>query len=72
LGRSPSAGLEILGLIMTVQAPISPVSRVCQKNDEHKTGHRSGIKLPASWKLTKQQQAFIDLFAEEDHKNNNS
>jgi len=28
------------------------------------------MTLPAGWKLTKEQQDFIALFAEQDHKNN--
>ncbi|EOL8949023.1 hypothetical protein ACM92B_001558 [Cronobacter dublinensis] len=46
-------------------------SPICQPDDRHQNDPKGGfMTLPAGWKLTKEQQDFIALFAEQDHKNN--
>jgi hypothetical protein len=42
--------------------------KVCQKKDRPIQEHTAGKTTPASWKLTDQQQAFIEMFSADDHK----
>ncbi|CCJ74679.1 hypothetical protein BN137_4079 [Cronobacter condimenti 1330] len=57
---------------MALQQHAFTHSPICQSDDRHENGPKAGFaSLPAGWKLTKEQQDFIALFAEEDHKNNN-
>jgi hypothetical protein len=72
LGGGCSPGLEILGLNMAVTVRTETVKQMCQ----HRHGATQKRKdtcdhCTASWKLTPQQQAFIDVFAEDEPKNNN-
>ncbi|MEG5548216.1 hypothetical protein UXO11_01275 [Enterobacter wuhouensis] len=42
---------------------------MCQPRDNgHKARKAPATSVPASWKLTPQQQAFIDVFAEDEPK----
>lgn len=42
---------------------------VCQPNDKAKAQKKGAAsQVPASWKLTAQQQAFIDSFTDDDKK----
>jgi len=69
LGRGGVSGLEILGLIMAVQGRSEAVKPVCQQRDtRRKVRNDATGNVPASWKLSPQQQAFIDLFAEDEAK----
>ncbi|WP_176504236.1 hypothetical protein [Enterobacter sp. CC120223-11] len=41
----------------------------CQSHDKLKASKKGAVtSVPASWKLTTQQQAFIDSFADTDEK----
>ncbi|MEB6377964.1 hypothetical protein MXM41_03250 [Leclercia adecarboxylata] len=54
---------------MTVQGRSEAVKPVCQQRDtRRKVRHEAANNAPASWKLSAQQQAFIDLFAEDEAK----
>ncbi|EOC1287260.1 hypothetical protein ACI09O_001338 [Cronobacter muytjensii] len=56
---------------MALQQQAFTRSPICQPDDRHQNDLKEGFTtLPAGWKLTKEQQDFIALFAEEDHKNN--
>jgi len=58
-----------MGLKMSVQERLSSVRKVCHSRDTQEKSESEPKKgVPASWKLSTQQQAFIDLFAEPDHK----
>lgn len=52
---------------MTVVRRSEPLKRVCQPRDKAQAAKPSVSEaVPASWKLTPQQQAFIDAFAEDE------
>ncbi len=54
---------------MAIAGRCEPVKRVCQLRDTPpKAKNKAVTVLPASWKLTPQQKAFIDAFAEDDIK----
>ncbi|ASV55669.1 hypothetical protein LJPFL01_2306 [Lelliottia jeotgali] len=54
---------------MAAQVRIEPVKKMCQPGDNsHKVGKEPVTSVPASWKLSAQQQAFIDMFAEDESK----
>lgn len=56
---------------MVIQGQDTRAKTVCQKDDKPLVDLEEGkAALPKSWKLTKQQQEFIDLFATSDDKNN--
>ena len=62
---------ELLGLNMAVTVRTETVKQMCQLRDRgHKVRKAPATAVPAS-KLTPQQQAFIDVFAEDEPKNNN-
>lgn len=47
-------------------------SPLCQHSDnETETKRECSVVIPDDWQLTSQQQAFIELFAEDDRRNNN-
>ncbi|WP_435953972.1 hypothetical protein [Dryocola sp. BD626] len=54
---------------MAIQGQVVQPKPVCQK-DDNAVQERQGGKIvpPESWKLSKQQQEFIDLFSTDDHK----
>ncbi|WP_216089103.1 hypothetical protein, partial [Shigella flexneri] len=69
LGGCCSPGLEILGLNMAVTVRTASVKQMCQHRDNGHRGRKApATVVPASWKLTPQQQAFIDVFAEDEPK----
>jgi len=69
LGGCRAAYLEILGVKMTVSAQGLPVKPTCPSHDKLKANKKGAVtSVPASWKLTAQQQAFIDSFADSDDK----
>lgn len=52
---------------MVVHEPQQTVLPTCQPGDnEQETQSECAKTIPESWKLTQQQQAFIDLFSEDD------
>ncbi|NYU10743.1 hypothetical protein A8O28_02405 [Enterobacteriaceae bacterium CCUG 67584] len=54
---------------MAVQGRSEAVKPVCQQRDtRRKVRNGSTGNVPASWKLSPVQQAFIDLFAEDEDK----
>lgn len=54
---------------MAVQMRIEPVKKMCQPGDSSaKARKEPETNVPASWKLSAQQQAFIDIFAEDEPK----
>jgi hypothetical protein len=56
-------------MMMAAQMRIEPVKKMCQPGDNsHKVGKEPVTSVPASWKLSAQQQAFIDMFAEDESK----
>ena len=69
MGGGCSPGLEMLGLNMAVTVRSETLKPVCQHRDNgHKARKAPATTVPASWKLTAQQQAFIDVFAEDEPK----
>lgn len=57
---------------MAVTVRSETLKPMCQHRDNgHKARKAPATTVPASWKLTAQQQAFIDVFAEDEPKNNN-
>lgn len=58
--------------MMTVRLLSSRAIRVCQPHDnvacEQNPKNTLKDETPEHWELTKQQQAFIALFTEDDHK----
>jgi len=57
---------------MALTVRVETLKQMCQPRDgSHKVAKAPATSVPASWKLTPQQQAFIDLFAEDEPKNNN-
>ncbi|WP_369701583.1 hypothetical protein [Enterobacter hormaechei] len=54
-------------MVMTVRTEAR--KEMCQLCDNaHKARKAPATSVPASWKLTPQQQAFIDVFAEDEPK----
>ncbi|WP_090120565.1 hypothetical protein [Kosakonia arachidis] len=54
---------------MAIAGRLEPVKQVCQLRDTpQKAKTKTVTSIPACWKLTPQQQAFIDAFAEDDIK----
>lgn len=58
---------------MAIAGRLEPVKQVCQLHDtpqkaKAKAKTKTVTSIPACWKLTPQQQAFIDAFAEDDIK----
>ncbi|WP_371182501.1 hypothetical protein [Enterobacter sp. KBR-315C3_2022] len=54
---------------MALTARVETLKQMCQPRDGgHKVAKAPATSVPASWKLTPQQQAFIDLFAEDEPK----
>ncbi|MGK9171928.1 hypothetical protein KXR87_01640 [Yokenella regensburgei] len=52
---------------MAVTGQVAPVKQLCQRHDKPQhTKPQSDSPVPTSWKLTPQQKAFIDSFAEDD------
>ncbi|EEZ4383688.1 hypothetical protein K6731_17635 [Escherichia whittamii] len=54
---------------MVVQEQHQEPSSLCQHNDNDnatETKRDCSVVIPHSWKLTPQQQAFIEMFAEDD------
>ncbi|WP_187371631.1 hypothetical protein [Phytobacter massiliensis] len=52
---------------MAVSARTDAGKRLCQRHDApQKAKPQAATSVPASWKLTPQQQAFIDAFAEDE------
>ncbi|EOG5238062.1 hypothetical protein ACLEKL_003312, partial [Enterobacter hormaechei] len=64
-----SSRLEILGLNMVMTVRTDARKEMCQLRDNaHKARKAPATSVPASWQLTPQQQAFIDVFAEDEPK----
>ncbi|WP_312686707.1 hypothetical protein [Kosakonia sp.] len=54
---------------MAIAGRFEPVKPVCQLRDTPPQAKKQPVTtIPASWKLTPQQQAFIDAFTEDDVK----
>ncbi|WP_330981893.1 MULTISPECIES: hypothetical protein [Enterobacterales] len=53
---------------MVVSGQGVSVKPVCQSNDKPQTRKKGPVTVPVSWKLTSQQQAFIDSFADDEDK----
>ncbi|WP_342325289.1 hypothetical protein AAEY27_10755 [Kosakonia sp. BYX6] len=54
---------------MAIAGRYEPVKQVCQLRDTPpKAKNKPVTSIPASWKLTPQQKAFIDTFAEDNIK----
>ena len=52
---------------MVVQEQHQESSPLCQLSDnEMETKRECSVVIPDDWKLTSQQQAFIEMFAEDD------
>jgi hypothetical protein len=52
---------------MAVTGRSEPVKQVCQPRDKPQAAKpQASTTVPASWKLTPQQQAFIDTFTEDE------
>ncbi|EFB2837534.1 protein YciX [Escherichia marmotae] len=52
---------------MVVQEQHQGSSPLCQHSDnEMETKRECSVVIPDDWKLTSQQQAFIEMFAEDD------
>lgn len=58
--------LEIVGITMVGQEQLES-SPLCQHSDNEPEAKREcSVVIPDDWQLTSQQQAFIELFAEDD------
>lgn len=54
---------------MTVQVRFASVKKMCHSGDaSRKVRIAPSTQLPSTWKLSPQQQAFIDLFADDEPK----
>ncbi|MCT4704057.1 hypothetical protein MUA02_19580 [Enterobacteriaceae bacterium H20N1] len=54
---------------MAILGQVGQRKAVFQKDDKPLQEMKAGkTQLPDSWKLTKQQQEFIDMFSADDHK----
>jgi len=52
---------------MAVTGGSEPIKQLCQRHDKPQNAKpQTESPVPASWKLTPQQQDFIDSFAEDD------
>lgn len=66
LGGCRTADLESVGITMVGQEQLES-SPLCQDSDnEPETKRECSVVIPDDWQLTSQQQAFIELFAEDD------
>lgn len=66
LGGYRTADLESVGITMVGQEQLES-SPLCQHSDnEPETKRECSVVIPDDWQLTSQQQAFIELFAEDD------
>lgn len=66
LGGCRTAYLEIVGITMVGQEQLES-SPLCQHSDNEPEAKREcSVVIPDDWQLTSQQQAFIELFAEDD------
>lgn len=55
--------------MMAAQMRIEPAKKMCQPGDNsHKARKEPVTSVPATWKLSAQQQAFIESFAEAESK----
>jgi hypothetical protein len=69
LGGGGVTGLEILGINMAALLQVERVKKLCRPcDDNRKVSKVLATSVPTSWKLTAQQQAFIDMFAEDEPK----
>ena len=68
LGRDCAVDLECLGVKMVVHDSQQTSLPTCHSGDTvRKTNKDACVKtVPESWKLTQQQQAFIESFDEDD------
>ena len=58
-----------MGLTMAVQERFETIKLMCQHRDTARdTRKPEKVNVPASWKLSPQQKAFIDAFAEDEPK----
>ncbi|MEX9252302.1 hypothetical protein [Pseudenterobacter timonensis] len=56
-------------MTMTVQVRFTSVKKMCHSGDaSRKVRIAPSTQLPSTWKLSPQQQAFIDLFADDEPK----
>ncbi|QXB24007.1 hypothetical protein [Lelliottia amnigena] len=56
-------------MIMATQMRIEPVKKLCHPSDSNLAARKEPTtSVPDSWKLSAQQQAFIDTFAEDEPK----
>lgn len=66
LGGCRTADLESVGITMVGQEQLES-SPLCQHSDnEPETKRECSVVIPDDWQLTTQQQAFIELFGEDD------
>lgn len=63
-----AGGVECLGVKMAVHPQQRVSLPTCQSHDSVRKTKSVRETVPDSWKLTRQQQAFIDSFSEEDKK----
>jgi hypothetical protein len=68
LGRDRTVDLECLGVKMVVHDPQQTSLPTCHSGDTvRETKNGACVKtVPESWKLTQQQQKFIELFDKDD------
>lgn len=56
-------------MTMTIQVPFTSVKKMCHSSDTcRKVRKAPSTQPPSTWKLSPQQQAFIDLFADDEPK----
>lgn len=56
-------------MMMAAQMRIEPAKKRCQPGDNSPKARKEPVtSVPASWKLSATQQAFIDSFAEDEPK----
>ncbi|KFC09899.1 hypothetical protein GTGU_00746 [Trabulsiella guamensis ATCC 49490] len=53
---------------MVVSGQFQSVKPMCKSDDKVKASAKVRSTIPPSWKLTPQQQSFIDAFAEDESK----
>jgi hypothetical protein len=72
LAGGRAGGLALLELNMVTHGQVQQSNPVCQQDDnaiQTQKGAKNAKNVsPERWKLSKQQQDFIDLFAADDHK----
>ena len=67
LGGCRTTDMESVGITMVVQEQHQESSPLCQHSDNEMEAKREcSVVIPDDWKLTSQQQAFIEMFAEDD------